>query len=211
MAKFRAILQKRVLVARFKIDLYKQDLPAMLVECYKNEVASRGGSFKEDKPTIDHINKAAKWLTGDYKPGLMLSGIVGNGKTTLVRAVAQLIGLVYGSNQYNYEDRRVLKAVTALELADMAKENPDAYRAIKNAKLLAIDDVGVEPALVKNWGNEISPFVETIYHRYDRQLFTIMTSNLNPDDLEKRYGARIADRFTEMFDRIAFENNTYRK
>lgn len=211
MAKFRAILQNRALVVRFKIDQYTEDVPAMLLECYKNEVASRGVAFKEDQPTIDHINKAAKWLTGDYKPGLMISGIVGNGKTTLVRAIGRLIGLIYGPNQYNYEDRRTVKTVTALELADLAKQDPDAFRAIKNTKLLAIDDVGVEPALVKNWGNEISPFVETIYHRYDRQLFTIMTSNLNPEDLEKRYGARIADRFTEMFDRIAFENSTYRK
>ena len=211
MDKFRAILQKRALVARFKVEHFTEDLPAMLLECYIDEVAQRSGTFQGDKATIQHIDKAAKWLTGEYKSGLMLSGIVGNGKATLARAIARLIGLVYGDNQQNYKDRRTVKTVSALELADIAKQDPDMFRTIKNTQLLAIDDVGVEPALVKNWGNEISPFVETIYHRYDRQLFTIMTSNLNPEDLEKRYGARIADRFTEMFDRIAFENNTYRK
>ena len=118
----------------------------MLPECYIDEVAKRGGTFQGDNHTNEHIEKAAKWLTGDYKPGLMLSGIVGNGKTTLATAIARLIGLVYGTNQYNYKDRRTVKTVTALELADMAKENPDAYRAIKNTNLLAIDDVGVEQA-----------------------------------------------------------------
>lgn len=58
---------------------------------------------------------------------------------------------------------------------------------------------------------EISPFVDTIYYRYDRQKFTIMTSNLSAEDLADKYGERIADRFTEMFDRIAFENYSYRK
>ena len=64
---------------------------------------------------------------------------------------------------------------------------------------------------MKVWGNEISPFVDTIYYRYDRQLFTIMTSNLNAEDLANKYGERIADRFTEMFDRIPFINHSYRK
>ena len=75
---------------------------------------------------------------------------------------------------------------------------------------MVIDDVGVEPSTIKVWGNEISPFVEVIYHRYDRQLFTIVTSNLDDEELFKRYGPRVADRFAEMFDRIAFENNSYR-
>ena len=118
---FRAILQKRDLVARFKVDIYTEDIPAMLLECYKNEVAQRNGIFQGDKATTQHIDKAAKWLTGDYKPGLMLSGIVGNGKTTLARAIARLIGLIYGSNQQNYKARRNLRTVTALELADIAR------------------------------------------------------------------------------------------
>ena len=76
---------------------------------------------------------------------------------------------------------------------------------------MAIDDVGVEPSIIKVWGNEISPFVDTIYYRYDRQLFTIMTSNLGEEQLREKYGERIADRFTEMFDRIHFSNKTYRR
>ena len=50
-----------------------------------------------------------------------------------------------------------------------------------------------------------------LYYRYDNQLFTIITSNLIGDeDIEKRYGERIADRFIEMFDLIGFENKSYR-
>lgn len=172
------------------------------------EVESRGLKFNGDTATTGHIEKVAKWLTGNYKPGLMLFGTVGNGKTTLVKAIGSVINLLYNS-PYGYE-RKVLKCVSALELADIAKEDPEKFKKIKNAELLAIDDVGIEPSIIKVWGNEISPFVDMIYYRYDRQLFTIMTSNLNAEDLHKKYGERVADRFKEMFDRVPFENKSYR-
>lgn len=206
--KFREALQRVALPARFKIDIYTEDVAAMLRETYINEVLRRYKTFIDDEATQQHIEQAAKWLVGNYKFGLLLYGNVGNGKTTLSRAIGRLIGLLYGSN--NYYDRKEVRHVTALELANIAKDSPDAFRDIKTRELLAIDDVGVEPSVVKIWGNEISPFVEVIYHRYDRQLFTVVTSNLNDEELAKRYGPRVADRFAEMFDRIPFENSSYR-
>lgn len=77
--------------------------------------------------------------------------------------------------------------------------------------MLFIDDIGTEPASIKSWGNEISPVTELLYSRYDRQLFTIITSNLNDKELEERYGLRIADRMAEIFDRLYYSNGTYRK
>lgn len=200
---------KRALPTRFKVDKYAEDVPAMLRECYIAEVMRRRMQFIDDAATESHIDKAAKWLTGNHKPGLLLHGTVGNGKTTLARAIGSLIGVLYESP---YSDRRkMVLTVSALELADIAKNQPERFDSIKKAELLAIDDVGTEPSVVKVWGNEISPFVDTIYYRYDRQKFTIMTSNLNAEDLADKYGERIADRFAEMFDRIAFENYSYRK
>ena len=145
-------------------------MPAMLRECYIAEVMRRRMQFIDDEATQSHIEKAAKWLTGNHKPGLLLHGTVGNGKTTLVRAIGSLIGVLYESL---YSDRRKnVLAVSALELADIAKNQPERFDYIKKAELLAIDDVGTEPSVVKVWGNEISPFVDTIYYRYDRQKFT---------------------------------------
>ena len=208
MAKFRELLQKKALPERFKIDRYTEDVPAMLRECYIDEVRRRGRTFQDDQDTADHIAKTAKWLTGGSKTGLILYGTVGNGKTTLSNAIGRLIGLLYNS-AYSSERKNVLY-VSALRLAEIAKNEPEYFKTLKSCELLAIDDVGVEPSVVKVWGNEISPFVETIYHRYDRQLFTIMTSNLNNDELANKYGERVADRFIEMFDRLPFENKSYR-
>ena len=68
----------------------------------------------------------------------------------------------------------------------------------------------MEAASVKVWGNVISPVVELIYQRYDLQLFTIATSNLNTRQLAEKYGDRVGDRIREMFNVLAFNNESYR-
>lgn len=208
--KFRELLQKRrPIQERFKIDRYTEDVPAMLKACYQQEVISRGQTFKDDQATNEHINKAAKWLVGSYKTGLMLFGTVGNGKTTLSAAISRLVNLLY-ENAY-YDERKGVRTVSALELASIAKDEPERFSTLKKTELLVIDDVGTEPAVVKVWGNEISPFTELMYQRYDRLLWTVITTNFDDEDFYKRYGPRLADRFTEMFDKLPFENKTYRR
>lgn len=208
--RFRESLLRRTTQERFKITRYAEDVPDMLRECYIDEVRRRGQSFTDDKETNAHIYKAAKWLVNaECKPGLILFGSVGNGKTTLARSICNLIGILYKSSLLS-ESKSVYRA-SAMELSEIAKEDNGKFANLKKTELLFIDDVGVEPSIVKVWGNEISPFVDTIYYRYDRQLFTVMTSNLNDEEFTGRYGLRVADRFSEMFDKIPFENKSYRK
>ena len=76
--------------------------------------------------------------------------------------------------------------------------------------MLSIDDLGVEPSEVLDYGNVLSPVIELLSRRYNAQLFTIVTTNLTPKQIREHYGERIADRFNEMFERIVFENSTYR-
>ena len=84
-------------------------------------------------------------------------------------------------------------------------------RKYRESEMLFIDDMGIEPSTVKSWGNELSPVTELLYFRYDKQLFTLVTSNLNDEQLSKWYGSRILDRFNEMFDRVYFTGKSYRK
>lgn len=181
----------------------------MLAMCYKQEVERRGRTFLNDEPTKQHLAKVAGWLTGkSTRPGLFLYGEPGNGKTTMALAVGTLIGLLYGSE--SYDKRKYVRYISALSLADLAKRDSQEFTAFKTLEMLHIDDVGNEPSTVKVWGNEVSPLTEVLYSRYDRQLFTIITSNLYDDDIVTRYGIRIADRFREMFDMLSFDNHSYR-
>lgn len=76
--------------------------------------------------------------------------------------------------------------------------------------LLGIDDSGTEPAEVQDYGNIMYPIKELLTMRYDAQLFTVFTTNLEPKDIRQRYDNRIADRLNEMMVKIVYNNKTYR-
>ena len=73
-----------------------------------------------------------------------------------------------------------------------------------------IDDLGIEPVEVMDYGNIMTPVIDLLTKRYEAQLFTIVTTNLDPKDIRKRYGDRIADRLNEMMAKIVYRNPTYR-
>lgn len=211
--RFKAALQKRVpAVVRFRIDArhYAEDVPQMLRLCYQQEVEKRGRIFEADEATEHHIASVARWLVTDRaKPGLFLYGNPGNGKSTMANAMRTLIGMLY-ANEERWEDRRGVVAVSALQLAEEAKQETGKLSTFRTCPMLQVDDVGTEPASVKVWGNEVSPLTDILYSRYDKMLYTVITSNLYEEDICKRYGERIADRFREMFDLLSFDNPSYR-
>lgn len=49
-----------------------------------------------------------------------------------------------------------------------------------------------------DYGNVLSPMVDLLTKRYDLQLFTIVTTNLTPQEIRTNYGDRIADRLDDI-------------
>ena len=211
--KFQAVLNKRTnnnAIERFRITQFdEQTVCSMLLLSYQSEVEMRRIQFISDDNTKEKVSKAAKWLTGNYKVGLMLYGGVGNGKTTLGRSIGNLISILYNSAVSS--ERKGVCRISALDLAKIVADDPVRFNKLKNIDMLFVDDIGIEPASVKSWGNEYSPVTELVYARYDRQLFTLATSNLNDAELQDRYGIRISDRFNEMFEKVYFTGKSYRK
>lgn len=77
--------------------------------------------------------------------------------------------------------------------------------------MLGIEDMGREATEVIDFGNVLNPVIDLLEYRYNQQLFTFITTNLKADEVRKKYGDRIADRFNEMLEVIIFGNTTYRK
>ena len=200
-----------IIKTRFKVSgINQSEVENMLCSCYEANVIKRRADFKLDEATKTRIRKAAKWLTGDFKPGLLIyGGACGTGKTTMAAAICDLVNYLYDSAYSN--ERKSVYRVTAINLVKAYSENPELYRRYVNQELLFIDDVGTEPSSIKIYGNEFSPLTELLYTRYDRMSWTILTSNLTDDQINDRYGTRIYDRLKEMVERMHFDGASYRK
>lgn len=194
---------------RYKLEMSEEDANALLLESYRVVVAKRGSSLVEDTDTTDKVRKAARWMTSGSKPGLLLYGRVGNGKTTLVRAMSELVRLAHYSALSS--EAKHVRFITATDLAKMAKDRPGDFEKTIRVEMLAIDDIGTEPETVKHYGNVITPITEAIFCRYDAQLFTLCTSNLDMEGMRTRYDERFYDRMIEMFNRVGYNNGSYRK
>ena len=159
----------------------------------------------------EQIDRMAAWLAGDSsKFAAVLCGGCGNGKTTLVKAFQNLLSYLNIPVPDGHGKTYGMRICDAREIAGIARTDYPAFLTLARMPMLAIDDVGIEPLEVMEYGNVVSPIVELLTKRYDEQLFTLMTTNLTPDGIRKRYGDRIADRLNEMAVVIPFKNATYR-
>lgn len=181
----------------------------------KQEVEYRGGIFHLDDETKAHIMTAAKWLVNpNSTPGLLLCGLYGNGKTTLAKAIARLIGYL-SEREFGYSHRKSMRLYTAKEICRLCaaseKEKSSEYDKIFSSEMIIIDDLGEEPKEVMVYGMLHTPIIDIISERYATQRMTVITTNLEVDDLKEKYGSRIYDRFREMLTPIVFENDSYRE
>ena len=77
---------------------------------------------------------------------------------------------------------------------------------------LIIDEVGREPMPAKYYGTELNVIQFILQLRYDhrRDSVTHITTNLNLEDIDQKYGAYIADRCLEMFNFTEFKGASLR-
>lgn len=173
------------------------------------EVEYRHRIWSGDEETKANISRLAAFLTGDStRFGVMFCGVCGNGKSTLLHALQSAIAMLAGSSIL--ERGTELAVMDAEELARIATDRQQ-FREIRNRPLLAIEDMGNDPAEVLDFGNVISPVTELLEHRYAAQLFTAITTNLTAEQVRGKYGIRVADRLNEMIEVIVFRNGSYRK
>lgn len=200
------------------------DTAAYVSLSYRNEVSSRGLEYIENPDMEERLTQVGLWLeNGKGTTGLYLCGNPGNGKTTVIKALKNIIFLsetkdpqkrvrsAYEGNTYSENPRAYLCVYTSLEICQLYINNARKFDEIKKCSLLAIDDLGIEPVEVMQYGNLSSPIIELLYWRYENQLFTIISSNLPAKNIKERYGERIYDRMCEMMTVISFPDVSFRK
>lgn len=175
---------------------------------YTTEVQARGHALVADTATRTHIRRIAEWLTNpSAKPWLLIYGGMGNGKTTLLRALQSFVNSQHFSIG-NTPVRMLFR--TSIRLCQLSRESRELFDDYTNHECLAIDDLGVEPVDVSTYGTRHTPIVELLLHRYERMRFTVISSNLSEEQLTLRYGERIADRLREVCDRLYLPTPSYR-
>jgi len=173
---------------------------------------------ESDKPNIKkllmYFLKDEKLCTENninLQKGIMLSGPVGCGKTTLMHLMK------FFNNNENLYIVKSCRDVSFEFIQDGYEvihrySRQSFYRNGQNEtpKHYCFDDLGTENNL-KYFGNECNVMAEILLSRYDlfvsRKLLTHITTNLSASEIENIYGNRVRSRMREMFNLISFDKN----
>lgn len=211
----QAFSSLKIIPERFSISMPVHELERVLTAAYITEVAARGFQPLIDSEAAMRINSVARWLADPRgKCGLMLQGLYGNGKSTMLQAVCAVIELLFHSLRSN--ERLKVRIVDAKEIARVGSDRDKRaeFMSLLTEPILAIDDLGDEPAEILVYGMLYTPVRDLLEYRYKAQLLTIVSTNLletvdNPM-ISSHYGPRVLDRLREMMHIVVFNTPSYR-
>lgn len=140
----------------------------------------------------------------DLEKGILLSGPIGCGKTSLMNLIR------YVAEQ---ERKFILKPTREISF-EFIKEGYEVIQRYSSGNKLqngtknyCFDDLGIENNL-KYFGNECNVLGEILLSRYDlfinKKIITHITTNLSASEIEAAYGNRVRSRLRQMLNLIAF-------
>tara|TARA_R110002074_G_scaffold27499_3_gene79741 strand:- start:30399 stop:31055 length:657 start_codon:yes stop_codon:yes gene_type:complete len=137
----------------------------------------------------------------DIDKGILLSGPVGCGKTSLMLLLKHIVPLqkpyilipsrniVFGFNHIGYK----------------------TIEDYGSRQFFCFDDLGVEP-IGRHYGKDCNVMGEILLSRHelfiDHKIKTHATTNLNAEELEGLYGNRVRSRMRQLFNLVAFDKDT---
>jgi len=155
--------------------------------------------FLQDESLADHLGI-------DLYKGLIITGPVGCGKTAIMRIIRSLLP---PNKRFPIRSCREISLEFMREgymvISRYSKQCLDPYSGTPRPS--CFDDLGLEPD-VHYFGNSMNVMAEILFHRYDlfmeEHMLTYLTTNMNGEELEARYGNRLRSRLRQMCNLIAF-------
>ncbi|MRT92388.1 hypothetical protein [Ancylomarina sp. 16SWW S1-10-2] len=184
------------------LKLFKVEVQAALLRRNKRCEFIFDESNKNAIQQLYYYLVGSSHFNGDLQKGVLLLGSVGSGKTIIMETFCGLF------NAISFQKK--IKSIKARELWQTVKGLPEQFKYFEKRPLY-IDDIGKEPKMVKNFGNEINPMAELTSLRYDQGAFTFATGNYSLETLKKFYGETITDRMKEMFNIMILPGGSRRK
>lgn len=156
--------------------------------------------FLKDEQTCFQLNV-------NLNKGIMLSGPVGCGKTSLMNLMKYLTPT---DNKFYVKPCREISFEFIQDGYEIIHKYSKGKLYSSEAKTICFDDLGTENNL-KYFGNECNVMAEILLSRYDlfisKKLITHITTNLSATEIENQYGNRVRSRLRQMINLIAFDKS----
>ena len=193
----------------------------ILVWLEKKAKQDYGSSFHFIDSDMENITKLIAYFLKDevtanqfgldLTKGILLSGPVGSGKTSLMTIMKYITQKENKFYMRTCRDKSFEFIKEGYEIIHKYSRGSYSQSEYKN---YCFDDLGVESNL-KYYGNECNVMAEIILSRYDlfisRKVITHITTNLSASEIETMYGNRVRSRLRAMLNLIAFDKFTQDK
>ena len=137
--------------------------------------------------------------------GILLSGPVGCGKTSLMNLMKHLATT---EHKFFVKPCRDISFEFIQDGYEIIHKYSKGRLYQSEPKTICFDDLGTENNL-KYYGNECNVMAEILLSRYDiftsKKIQTHITTNLSASEIETNYGNRVRSRLREMINLIAYD------
>ena len=146
----------------------------------------------------------AKTIEIDLNKGILLSGPIGCGKTSLMNLMRHV---PEQERKFILKPTREISFEFIKEGYEVIQRYGSGNKLQNGIKNYCFDDLGTENNL-KYFGNECNVMGEILLSRYDlfinKKIITHITTNLSASEIEAAYGNRVRSRLRQMLNLIAF-------
>ena len=219
-SKTISAIEKKKKSPKIRQIIMTNQLKNIFNEEAKKYYAQKNRFFNVDEKNKNYLNLLCKYFAqdvtfetvhkGELHKGIFAHGSHGTGKSSSFE-ILQSISSKYGLKNLWFP---IVHTSTVVEKFNTEK-NKDYVIQNYSRGIYCFDDLGaeIEGSNIYIFGKE-DIFIRIMEARYNEFLTkgtkTHITSNLRIEDIKKRYGSRVEDRFVEMFNFLELGGNSRR-